>query len=209
MFALSVMRRALEKTRGLEVPTRWTMTGWQPSDPLPTDPAYAFGRVLTDERIVTGPASPENVAWAFTRVGGDVGYYSTGWAWEIRGLLDQLFGGSGLRRGRRHPDQVHLGEGVDFWRVAAIEAGRSLQLKAEMRLPGEAWLEWVVEPHDDGSRLTQTAYFAPRGVLGRLYWYALLPFHAMIFPTMARNLMAEAAQRPGAPDNDGPASHTG
>lgn len=189
------IRLALDSTRRLSVPTRWTMAGWRPSDPLPTDPEYAFGRLLTDERVVESDADPADVAWAFMRVGGTNGYYAGNWAWEIRGMIDQLFGGAGLRRGRRHPESVHLGEAVDFWRVATLRPERLLQLKAEMRLPGEAWLEWEVEAIDGGSRLLQTAYFAPRGLFGRIYWYALLPFHAAIFPRMARGIVAAGARR--------------
>jgi uncharacterized protein YbjT (DUF2867 family) len=189
------IRLALDSTRGLSVPTRWTMAGWRPSDPLPTDPEYAFGRLLTDTRTLAIAAPVGDVAWAFMRVGGTTGYYASNWAWDIRGLLDQLFGGAGLRRGRRHPDEVHLGEAIDFWRVASIRPGRLLQLKAEMRLPGEAWLEWEVEPGDGGSVLTQTAYFAPRGVLGRLYWYGLIPFHATIFPRMIAGIGRAALDR--------------
>jgi hypothetical protein len=101
-------------------------------------------------------------------------------------------GGVGMRRGRRHPDQLWVGDALDFWRVEAVEPGR---LRAEMRLPGEAWLEWQIEPEGTGSRLTQRASFYPRGLAGRAYWYSLIPFHALIFSRMANRIAAAAEQR--------------
>jgi uncharacterized protein YbjT (DUF2867 family) len=186
---------ALERTRGSDVPTRWGRGSWQPSDPMPSDPDHAFGTILRDRRTLDTPAAAEDVAWAFMRVGGVNGYYAANWAWGIRGLVDKLFGGAGLRRGRRHPEQVNMGEPLDFWRVVGIEPGASLDLKAEMLLPGEAWLGWRVTPSATGSRLVQTAWFVPRGLFGRLYWYALVPFHGLIFPRMARGIIAAAEGR--------------
>lgn len=127
-----------------------------------------------------------------TGVGGNRGWYVANWLWGVRGLLDALAGGVGLRRGRRHPDDLAVGETLDFWRVEALEPGKMLRLRAEMRLPGEAWLEWEIEPDGDGCRLDQRARFAPRGLLGRLYWYGLLPIHAVLFPRLARRLAATA-----------------
>ena len=187
--------RAIERTRGSDIPTRWTRGTWQPADPLPSDPAHAFGTVLSDRRVVDSTAPPSEVAWAFMRVGGATGYYSAGWAWRIRGLLDSVFGGVGLRRGRRHPESLNVGEPLDFWRVVKSDPDRSLELKAEMRLPGEAWLSWEVEPTAGGSRLVQTAWFSPRGLLGRLYWYLMFPFHAVIFPRMVRGIVSAAEER--------------
>jgi hypothetical protein len=99
----------------------------------------------------------------------------------------------GLRRGRRHPDDLHPGEALDFWRVVDVVPGERLDLYAQMKLPGEAWLSFQAEPHGSGSRLTQTALFIPRGLFGRLYWYALFPFHAAIFGRMARRIAAAAS----------------
>ena len=108
--------------------------------------------------------------------------------------MDRLVGGVGLRRGRRHPDRLRVGDPLDFWRVEALEPGRLLRLRAEMRLPGEAWLEWTVEPTDGGgSRLEQRALFHPRGLYGRAYWLAVSPFHRVIFRPMARRLVEIAA----------------
>ena len=118
----------------------------------------------------------------------------------MRGWADKAVGGVGLRRGRRNPDLLGVGDAVDFWRVEAVEPDRRILLRAEMRLPGEAWLEWVIEPEGAGSRLTQRAIFYPRGLLGRAYWYALIPFHALIFRQLAERLARGAWIR----DRSGP-----
>jgi len=115
------------------------------------------------------------------------------WAWRVRGWLDRLVGGVGLRRGRRDPAEVRVGDAVDFWRVEAVEPDRLLRLRAEMKVPGRAWLEFQVEPMDHGtSRLTQTAFFAPHGLTGLLYWHLLYPIHAVIFSGLARALARRA-----------------
>ncbi len=190
------VRWALERTRGDDVPTRWGRGSPSPAEPLPSDPEHARGTLFRDRRVVESAAGPEDVAWAFMRIGGTTGYYSADWAWRIRGAVDTLFGGAGLRRGRRHPERVAVGEPLDFWRVVGTEPGRSLELKAEMLVPGEAWLTWNVEPLESGgSQLSQTAWFVPRGLFGRLYWYALLPFHALVFPQMARGIVTAAERR--------------
>jgi len=128
------------------------------------------------------------------------GWYSWKLAWAVRGLLDRLVGGVGLRRGRRHPDVLNVGEAVDFWRVEELDRPRLLRLRAEMRLPGEAWLEFRIEPDPrDGTRsvLHQNALFLPRGLAGQAYWWSVLPFHGIVFEDMLRNL-ARAAERDGA-----------
>ncbi len=186
------VRRAIERTHGESVPTRWARGSWQPADPLPSDPDHAYGTILRDRRVVRSSAPAPAVAAAFIGVGGARGYYTSDWAWRLRGLIDQVFGGIGLRRGRRDPDRVSVGEPLDFWRVVRVEPGSSLDLKAEMLLPGEAWLGWKVESAGGGSTLTQTAWFVPRGLLGRVYWFVLWPFHAVIFPRMAKGIVAAA-----------------
>jgi len=142
-------------------------------------------------RGIQVPLPPEPLFRSFTGLGGERGWLYMSWAWEIRGVLDQLVGGPGFRRGRRDPDQLRAGDALDFWRVEAVEPGRSLRLRAEMKVPGRAWLRFEVVPRDGGSLLTQTAYFAPRGLAGHLYWYALHPVHAAIF----RNLVRRVAER--------------
>ncbi len=187
------IRRALQRSRDLDVATRWSDATTAPAQPLPSDPEWAGGTVKVDHQEVASSASPDDLFWAFARIGGDAGYYTMDWAWRLRGLLDIAVGGVGLRRGRRHPEDVHPGEALDFWRVAAVEPGRRLLLYAEMKLPGDAWLEFVAEPADGGGVLHQTAHFVPRGLLGRLYWLALAPAHFLIFGRMAR-LVAQAAE---------------
>ena len=141
-------------------------------------------------------ASADDLFWAVRRIGGDVGYYAMGWAWTIRGWADQLIGGVGLRRGRRDPEDLRPGEALDFFRVAEIDPERRhLLLEAEMKVPGTAWLGWTVEPTMEGSRLTQVAQFAPRGLAGRSYWWGLLPFHAPIFKKMSREIARTAERR--------------
>jgi uncharacterized protein YbjT (DUF2867 family) len=138
---------------------------------------------------------PEIVFRAYTGLGGDRGWLFMNWTWEVRGWIDKLFGGVGLRRGRRHPDEIWVGEALDFWRVEAIEPGRLIRLRAEMKVPGKAWLEFQSLPTPEGNTLlTQTAYFAPRGIFGFLYWYLLYPIHGFIFSGMIRKV-AERAQQ--------------
>lgn len=165
-----------------------------PEDPQPDDPGWAGGTVFADEREVLTHAPPEAVFAAVSAIGGERGYHSASWMWETRGIMDKLVGGIGLRRGRRHPTQLAVGEVVDFWRVEALERPTMLRLHAEMKLPGEAWLEFRIAPEGGGSRLTQRARFHPRGLWGRLYWLVLVPFHGLIFPRMARELAEEAEQ---------------
>lgn len=145
--------------------------------------------------MVESRATAEDLFWAFSRIGGDVGYYTMDWAWRLRGILDSIVGGVGLRRGRRHPEIIRKGESLDFWRVVDVGPGRSLRLHAEMRLPGEAWLSFEAHDSDRGSTLTQTAVFVPRGLLGRLYWWAMFPFHVTIFRTMANRVVDAAEER--------------
>lgn len=166
-----------------------------PDDPVPGDPEWSGGRVYVDRQVVPTDAEPRHVYWAFSRIGGDVGYYGMNWAWKLRGWLDRLLGGGGLRRGRRHPEHLSQGEAVDFWRVDQISPGRLLRLRAELRLPGEAFLQWEIDPVEGGSDLIQTAIFRPRGLLGRAYWFLMKPVHSYIFPRMAWKMAAAAEER--------------
>ncbi len=189
------LQRALHSISRAQVETRWSDALTTPGAPLPGDPIWSGALMQTDRQVVESSARPEDLFWAVTRIGGEVGYYAMNWAWTIRGWIDQLVGGVGLRRGRRHPEQLRPGESLDFFRVAEIEPhlGRLL-LQAEMKVPGTAWLEWSAETTEGGSRLSQTAWFVPRGLLGRLYWWVLLPFHAPIWRLMAKR-MARTAER--------------
>ncbi|WP_193211088.1 DUF2867 domain-containing protein [Luteolibacter marinus] len=141
--------------------------------------------VLRDEQRVPLQAPREQVLDAIWSLGGQRGWPSMDWAWHLRGTIDRLAGGIGLRRGRRHPTDLRPGDALDFWRVVVADRERGrLMLYAEMKLPGEAWLEFQVE----SSTLRQTATFRPQGLLGRAYWYSVLPFHWLLFPRMARRL---------------------
>ena len=192
---------ALSRSNALEVETRWSDASTSPAQPFAGDPDWAGGTLFVDRQQAESTASATDLYWGFARIGGRVGYYSLDWAWQIRGLIDRLVGGVGLRRGRRHPEELRLHDTVDFWRVAAVEPGRMLQLAAEMKVPGEAWLEWRIEPSEGGRTVTQTAYFRPKGLFGRLYWYAMLPFHHLIFASMLDAIVtaAQGRKRAGTP----------
>jgi uncharacterized protein YbjT (DUF2867 family) len=151
-----------------------------------------FGSRIVDSRTVRVKAPPEVAFGPVQEIGGETGWYYANLLWQIRGFLDLLVGGVGLRRGRRHPQQLTPGDALDFWRVEAFEPGRLLRLFAEMRLPGRAWLQFEVERDAAGSILRQTAIFDPLGLAGLLYWYALYPVHRLIFAGMLRNLARSA-----------------
>ncbi len=187
--------RALDRSESLDVVTRWSDTALTPARALPGDPDWAGGATEVDIQTAESSASAEDLFWAFARIGGAVGYYTMNWAWALRGLLDSVVGGVGLRRGRRHPEEIRQGEAIDFWRVVDVEPGRRLQLYAEMRLPGEAWLTFTANPRDSGSTLEQKAVFVPRGLLGRLYWWAMFPFHVAIFRRMAHRIARASESR--------------
>jgi uncharacterized protein YbjT (DUF2867 family) len=190
---------ALRRVEGLDVATWWGSAGASPSspaDPAPWDPSWAGGTLLCDEQRVSTTAPIEAVFATVAGVGGDRGWYASDWLWEARGLLDRAVGGIGLRRGRRHPDDLRPGDALDFWRVDAYEPPSLLRLRAEMRLPGRAWLEWRVRPDDGATVLEQRALYHPKGLWGRVYWYALLPFHVLIFGRLARALARAAESRP-------------
>ncbi|WP_457029067.1 SDR family oxidoreductase [Kitasatospora sp. P5_F3] len=186
---------ALRRIRDDEVATRWSSASLPgaPSDPLPTDPDWAGGSLYQDvrERVVDVP--PAAVWRAIEGIGGENGWYSFPLAWALRGWLDRLVGGVGLRRGRRDPGRLRVGDSLDFWRVEEIEPGRLLRLRAEMRLPGPAWLELSVDPAPDGGAVyRQRALFHPHGLGGHAYWWSVAPFHAVVFGGMARNLTERA-----------------
>jgi len=129
---------------------------------------------------------------AFSGIGGTRGWLYMDWAWALRGWLDKAIGGVGLRRGRRHPDQIRTGESLDFWRVEAVEPNRLLRLRAEMKIPGKAWLEFISEPKEGATLFTVAAYFDPHGLAGFLYWYAMWPFHKFIFDGLTRRIASRA-----------------
>ncbi len=182
---------ALAKERDGQIETAWSNAGAD-ADPLPSDPDWSGYRVSVDERTHSSDVAAEHVWAVIEGIGGKSGWYSMPLAWSVRGWIDSVTGGAGLSRGRRHPHRLAEGEVVDWWRVERIDRGRLLRLRAEMRVPGRAWLELSVEPEGTGSRYRQRAIFFPKGLGGRLYWLAVLPFHSLIFPAMARNIAAAA-----------------
>lgn len=188
---------ALVRMRSGEVETSWRNTEviGAPSDPLPSDPEWAGHTVYTDSREVMVDAPSEELWKVVESIGGDNGWYSLPVAWAARGLLDKLVGGVGLRRGRRDPNRLVTGDALDFWRVEKIERGSFLRLRAEMKLPGLAWLEFTVTPvSEEHSTLTQRAIFFPQGLGGRLYWAAVTPLHGIVFAGMAKS-MGKAAEQ--------------
>lgn len=189
------VQMALEHVENGKVETSWsdalvTTVG----DVRPYEFKLEAGMMIEKRRLLLD-LPPAPVYRAFTGIGGERGWLYMDWAWEIRGWLDKLVGGVGLRRGRRDPDDIRPGEALDFWRVEWLTPGRGMRLRAEMKLPGDAWLEFQAIPQPDGKTLlTQDAYFAPRGLFGYLYWYAMWPFHRFIFDGMIRSLAACAAE---------------
>jgi len=147
-----------------------------------------YGSRLIDTRVIEVTAAPAAAFRPIRRIGGNVGWYVGDWLWKLRGLMDVFVGGVGLRRGRRDPEHLSPGDTLDFWRVERIEPDRLLRLRAEMRLPGRAWLQFEIEPTEKGSRIRQTAEYDPRGVLGLAYWYAVWPLHEYVFGGMLRQI---------------------
>ena len=174
-------------------------TSWSSAGPIPGDPGWAGGEVFRDSWACVVAAPPRSAYRAICRVGGGHGWYGLDWLWHVRGLMDRLVGGPGLRRGRRDPENVAFGEALDFWRVTDIQAPEHLALRAEMKVPGEALLEFHVEPEpglaeDRPSRVRviQTASFIPRGLFGLAYWYLVLPMHGFVFRGMLRGIRRTA-----------------
>jgi uncharacterized protein YndB with AHSA1/START domain len=166
----------------------------------PWDPDWAGGTVFTDRRAVEIAAPPQAVFRAVCRIGGGNGWYAADGLWRLRGFLDLLVGGPGLRRGRRDPETLAYGEALDFWRVTGLDRDRRLTLRAEMKLPGDALLEFTLEPlpqDADGAprtRLVQTALFRPKGLFGLAYWYAVQPFHPIVFSGMLGGIRRTALE---------------
>lgn len=190
------VRLALERLRDGTVETSWqdaTVNG-APSDRLPSDPEWTGHTVYTDIRELHTTAPADQVWRVIEGIGGDTGWYSSPIAWAVRGWLDKLVGGVGLRRGRRNAAHLKAGDALDFWRVEELDRGRFLRLRAEMKVPGRAWLELSVQPDEvnGGSHYRQRAVFFPHGLGGRLYWFSVLPFHGVIFAGMAEKITQTA-----------------
>ena len=168
--------------------------------------------IILEHRRRTVAATPPQVFKVFTGLGGDRGWLYANWLWRLRGGLDRLVGGVGFRRGRRHPDELRPGDALDFWRVEDVEPDQLLRLRAEMKVPGLAWLEFRATEASGGACLEQTAFFVPKGLSGLLYWYLVYPFHGLIFSGLARRI-ADRAEQGGwhshsDPDQPSPAQAT-
>ncbi len=190
----AAVRLALANVDQGRVETAWSDAMMSSQGDAPPVQLTSREGMILERRQLTVSAPAQAIYRSFTRLGGATGWLCLDWAWQLRGAFDRLIGGVGMRRGRRDPQDVRVGDAVDFWRVEAVEPGRLLRLRAEMKVPGRAWLEFKVEPRDDGSSLlSQTAFFAPRGLAGMLYWYALYPIHAVIFSGLVKRVGRKAA----------------
>ena len=185
---------ALSRIADRDVITRWSDAAFPtaPWQKAQGDPEWAGEMVLRDRRESNTEARAASIWQAIESIGGENGYYGADFLWFLRGLLDRIFGGVGLRRGRRDPLTLRVGDSLDFWRVEGLVPQQHLRLYAEMILPGKAWLEFHLEVKDGKTVLTQDALFEPRGLGGQIYWYVVSPFHFFIFPTMARNIVKAA-----------------
>ncbi len=186
---------ALKKIQEFDVQTSWrsASTPGVPSDPLPSDPDWSGGALYVDDRASTVDATPRQLWSVIEGIGGVNGWYSWSLGWRVRGLMDIGVGGPGLRRGRANRYDISVGDALDWWRVEAVEDVHLLRLRAEMRLPGEAWLDLIVETDDQGRTVfRQKAVFHPKGLSGFLYWQAIKPFHGIIFGGMQRNIATAA-----------------
>ena len=208
----NAVRLALARVQDLAVPSSWADaelarpglvarreaqrgSSDDSAEPQPHDPTWAGGTVLSDERSVEAAVPVEAVWRSVTQLGGERGWLAADLLWDVRGVLDKLIGGIGTRRGRRHPDDLAVGDALDFWRVAELVPEEHLLLQAEMKVPGEAWLEFrTIDLGGGRARLEQRARFRPRGLWGRVYWASMVPFHAFIFPVMARRIVERAAR---------------
>ncbi|MBI5032760.1 MAG: SDR family oxidoreductase [Chloroflexi bacterium] len=189
----SALQQALEQLQTGRVETSWSDALLSSKgDVAPVSLTYREG-VITEARQKMVAASAKAVYRIFSGLGGERGWLYANWLWSLRGVMDRLVGGVGFRRGRRHPDDLHIGDALDFWRVEQVEPNRLLRLRAEMKVPGLAWLEFQVNEQNDGtSRLMQTAFFVPHGLLGLMYWYLLYPIHSLIFSGMIRAIAQRA-----------------
>jgi uncharacterized protein YbjT (DUF2867 family) len=192
---------ALSRTTQNQVESRWS-DATQPTAPwqkAQSDPEWAGETIYRDHREKIVETSRANLWKSIEQIGGENGWYGADFLWWARGLLDRLFGGVGLRRGRRSPDTLRIGDSLDFWRVENLQPGVSLKLYAEMILPGKAWLEFKIEDFEIAGKkmrkISQDATYSPRGLGGQLYWFAVSPFHVLIFPRMLGNLVRSANRK--------------
>ena len=188
---------ALEKVKMQEVESHWTDAGSSlpPEWTYSGDPKWAGGTIYEDKRKIVLEAAPNDLWERVVRIGGKTGWYYGDWLWSLRGVMDKVLGGVGLRRGRRHPSELRPGDALDFWRVVQVEENKRLILKAEMKLPGEAILEFqIIELDENKVELQQIARFLPRGLGGIAYWLAVTPLHFFVFNGMLSGI-AKASEK--------------
>jgi uncharacterized protein YbjT (DUF2867 family)/uncharacterized protein YndB with AHSA1/START domain len=196
------IRLAFDTEERADVESSWSAAG-----PIPGDPDWAGGHVFEDARDLVINAPPAAVFEVLLRLGGKRGWFRYNQLWRLRGLMDRLVGGPGTRRGRRHPERLSWGEAVDFWRVVELQPQQRLTLRAEMRVPGDAVLDFALTPvagDPTSTRLVQTARFRPRGLYGLLYWYLVLPFHKPVFDSLIDGIRSAAQAAPALPGTDTP-----
>jgi len=187
----AAIERALRKEDEEFIQSHWSDAFSSGKQTRPANPAK-LGIRLLDSRKIHVAAPPERAFRPIQVIGGENGWYAADPLWRLRGFVDLLLGGVGMRRGRRDPEHLQVGDALDFWRVAAFEPNRRLLLRAEMRVPGRAWLEFELEEEAGGTTIHQHAFFEPLGLWGRLYWYSLLPFHNFIFGGMLETIRKRA-----------------
>jgi len=195
----SAVNLALDDLQAHHVETSWSdsLVSSQ-GDVCPVVLTTVEGMIIEQRQRVAQVPSAQAYQ-VFSGLGGEMGWLYFNWAWRIRGVMDRLVGGVGLRRGRRDPEDVRVGDAIDFWRVEAVEPGRMLRLRAEMKVPGLAWLQFEAAPYQgEHTLLTQTAYFAPKGLFGLAYWYLLYPVHRVIFSGMIARVVRRAEEAQGA-----------
>ena len=190
----AAVQRAIERVDGHDVETTWFDSLGVPGRADLSDDASREGMIV-DRQLRKVAAPPELTFAEIERLGGRAGWPFANVLWGVRGLMDRTIGGPGMRLGRRDPNHVRVGDAVDFWRVEAVERPRLLRLRAEMKVPGRAWLQYEVTAEGAGSIVAQTAFFEPKGLSGRLYWYLLLPAHLFIFRGSIRELVRRAQRR--------------
>lgn len=187
----AALQAALARLESGEIDTTWMDALASSQGDRPALVLASREGMILERRQTAVEATPDAIYATLTSLGGERGWLTYNWAWRLRGALDRLVGGVGLRRGRRHPLDLRPGDALDFWRVEIAEPNRLLRLRAEMKVPGRAWLQFEIAPGTPAA-LTQTALFAPRGLFGLLYWYGLYPLHSLIFSSLVEAIRREA-----------------
>jgi hypothetical protein len=192
----TAVQEALTSLQAGQIETRWTDALVSSLGNRSPVALTTLEGMIIEQRQVEVNASLQNVYGSFTRLGGDIGWLYFDLAWRVHGAIDRLIGGVGLRRGRRDPVDIRVGDAIDFWRVEAVDHQKMLRLRAEMKVPGRAWLQFEANPLENNqTQLIQTAYFAPKGLFGLLYWYGLNPLRGLILSGLIRELKKMAEGR--------------